>query len=47
MAPSCQIPPPMIDWSSTNLSKAMDRFIQQVSLHFEDPMQDVDDYVKL
>ena len=44
---ACQLPPPTIDWSSTNLFKAMDRFTRQVRLHFEGPMRDVDEDIKL
>ena len=47
MTASFQIPPPTIDWFSTNLSKAMDRFIRQVRLHFDGPMRGVDDDIKL
>ena len=42
MVASFQIPPPTIDWSSMNLSKAMNRFIRQVRLHFDGPMRDVE-----
>ena len=47
IAASCQISPPTIDWSSTNLSKAMDSFIRQDRLYFEGPMQDFDVGVKV
>ena len=47
MAASFQIPLPMIDWSNINLSKAMNRFIWQVWLHFDGPMGNVDDNIKL
>lgn len=42
-----QLPPPTIDWNTSNLAKSMDRFIRQVHLYFDGPMKDVDSDTKL
>lgn len=44
---ACQIPPPSMDWQSNNLAKDFDRFVRQVMLHFNGPLKDVSEDVKV